>query len=193
MFSKCLDHATSVQVLCGHTPWNHRIHILQPRMVGVRVLDVVDAGQDSDPEAPIHHPMEHPHIAGPIPSQKRSERRFDLPMVILRKDRISSRARLVANHQDRHLFPGKPLFFGPPLSSLHYPRKNVSLFSMMPLSFRALRVAGKARNRFLHRKAAFVSIPHCQVFLVPPLDRSRQIISLSRCHGANSSKTSLRE
>ena len=32
----------------------------------------------------------------------------------------------------------------------------------MPLSFRGLRLAGKARNRRRHRKAAFVLIPHRQ-------------------------------
>ena len=132
MLSKCLDHATPaqvvVQVFGGH-PVKSLHPLFQPRMVSVRVLDVVDAGQDSDPLVQVHRPMgRHAHFPSRqgdgalsssvgtedrIPGQEGSEHRFDLPMVILRKDRISGRARPGANCQDRHLFPGEPLFRGP--------------------------------------------------------------------------------
>ena len=130
MLSEYLDHATPaqvvVQVLRGD-PVEASHPFLQSRMVGVRILDVVDAGQDSDPLAEIHRPMGHTHIAGRqsdgslsssvraknrIPSQKRSEDRFDLPVVVLRKNRIGGGARPVSHHQDRHLFPGEPSFGG---------------------------------------------------------------------------------
>ena len=51
MLSKCLDHATPaqivVQVFGGHSvEASHPF--FQPRVVGVRILDVEDAGQDPD-------------------------------------------------------------------------------------------------------------------------------------------------
>ena len=62
MLSKYFDHATPaqvvVQVFGGHSvEASHPF--FQPRVVGVRILDVVDAGQDSDPLVEIHRPMGH--------------------------------------------------------------------------------------------------------------------------------------
>ena len=296
MLSKCLDHATPaqvvVQILCGH-PVEPSHPFLQPRMVGVRVLDVVDARQHPDPLAEIHRPVGHPHIAGRqgdgalsssigtedrIPSQERSEHRFDLPVVVLRKDRLGSRARPVANHQDRHLFPGEPAFGGSaapfsgpsrepaPLSLVGSQEKCLVGFddaAFLP----GLEIGGQGQESMPPQKGGFCVDPappgrlpdrlplaeflqkehpailvmktrkgrvrqgtegalaspapearesgrvppwsdlgvmamrtsgggshqgdHLgyQVFLVPPLDRHLQIMSLSRCHGANSSKT----
>ena len=52
MLSKCLDHATPAQVvfqvLGGH-PMEPSYPFFQPRIMGVRILDVVDAGQNPDP------------------------------------------------------------------------------------------------------------------------------------------------
>ncbi len=48
-----------------------------------------------------------------IPGQEGFQDRFDLPMVVLRKDRLGGRARPVANHQDRNLLTGEPPFRGP--------------------------------------------------------------------------------
>ena len=132
MLSKCLDHATPaqvvVQVFGGH-PVKSLHPLFQPRMVSVRVLDVVDAGQDSDPLVQVHRPMgRHAHFpsrqgdgafSSPIraknriPSQERSQHCFDLPMVVLRKDRIGGRSRPVPDHQNENLFPGEPPFCGP--------------------------------------------------------------------------------
>ena len=93
-----------------------------------KVLDVVDAAQDSDPLAQVHHPMGHTYLpsrqcdgASPsllrakerIPGKKGAQHPFDLPMVVLRKNRIGSRARPVRDHQDGNLFPGEPSFCGP--------------------------------------------------------------------------------
>ena len=51
MLSECLDHATPaqrvVQVLGGHSV-EASSPFFQPRVVGVRILDVEDAGQDPD-------------------------------------------------------------------------------------------------------------------------------------------------
>ena len=132
MLFKCLDHATPaqvvVQILCGR-PVELSHPFLQPRMGGVRVLNVGDARQHPDSLAnEIHLPVGHAYLPGRqwggslsssvgtedrIPSPERSEHREGLSMVILRKDRISGRARPVANHQDRPLFPGEPAFGGP--------------------------------------------------------------------------------
>ena len=103
------------------TPWNRCIHILQPRLGGVRVPNVGDARQHPDSLAnEIHRPVGHAYIPGRqcdgplsssigtedrIPSPERSEQREGLSMVILRKDRISDRDRPVANHQDPFQFP----------------------------------------------------------------------------------------
>lgn len=130
MLSEYLDHATPaqivVQILRGY-PVEQSHPFLQPRMVGIRVLDVVDARQHPDPLSEIHRPIGHTHIAGRqsdgslsssvraedrIPGQERSKDRFDLPVVVLRKDRIGGGARPVSHHQDRHLLPGEPSFGG---------------------------------------------------------------------------------
>ena len=130
MLSKCLDHATpaqvGVQILCGH-PMEPSHPFLQPRMGGVPVMDAGDARQHPDSEASIPHPVGHAYLPGRqcdgalsssvgaenlIPGQERLQDRFDLPMVILRKDRIRGRTRPVPHHQDRHLFPGEPSFGG---------------------------------------------------------------------------------
>ena len=62
MLSKCLDHAMPdqvvVQVLGGHSVEPSH-PFLQPRMVGIRILDVVGACQYSDSEASIHRPVGH--------------------------------------------------------------------------------------------------------------------------------------
>ena len=67
MLSKCLDHATPtqvvVQVFGGH-PVEPSHPFLQPRMVGVRVLDVVDARQHPDSLAEIHRPVGHAYPPG---------------------------------------------------------------------------------------------------------------------------------
>ena len=136
MISKCLDHASPtqvvVQVLGGHSVESAH-PFLQPRMVGVRVLDVVDPSQHADPFAQGDRPVGHAHLSGGqgdrplsspvraedrIPGQEGSQDRFDLPVVILRKDRIGGRSRPVPHDQDRNLFPGEPPFCGPaaPLS-----------------------------------------------------------------------------
>ncbi len=105
MLSKCLDHTTPaqvvVQILGGH-PMEPSHPFLQARMVGVGILDVVDAGQHPDPLAQVDRPVGHAHLPGRqgdgalsssvgtenrIPGQERLQDRFDLPMVILRKDR----------------------------------------------------------------------------------------------------------
>ena len=130
MLSECLDHTTPaqivVQILRGY-PVEASHPFLQPRMVGIRVLDVVDAGQHPDALSEIHRPMGYPQIAGRqsdgslsssvraedrIPRQKRSEDGFDLPVVVLRKNRIEGDTRPVPHHQDRHLFPGEPSLAG---------------------------------------------------------------------------------
>ncbi len=132
MLSECLDHATPaqivVQILRGY-PVEASHPFLQPRMVGIRVLDMVDARQHPDPLSEIHRPMGHPHIAGRqsdgslsssvraedrIPGQERSEDRFDLPVVVLRKNRIGGCARPVPDDQDGNLFPREPSFGGSP-------------------------------------------------------------------------------
>ena len=131
MLSKCLDHATPAQVvvqgLCGH-PMQPSHPFLQPRMGSVRILDAGDVPQHPDPLAQIDRPVGHAHLLGRqgdgalsssvgtedrIPSPKRSEDREGLPMVILRKDRISGRTRPVPDGQDGNLFPGEPAFGGP--------------------------------------------------------------------------------
>ena len=145
MLSKCLDHATPaqivVQVFGGHSvEASHPF--FQPRVVGVRILDVVDAGQDPDPLVEIHGPMGHAHLpsrqgdgafSSPvrvkdgIPGQEGSQHRFDLPMVVLRKNRIGSRSRPVPDHQDGNLFPGEPPFCGPPAPFSGPSRESASL------------------------------------------------------------------
>ena len=131
MLPKYLDHATPaqivVQVFGGHSvEASHPF--FQPRVVGVRILDVVDAGQDPDPLVEIHGPMGHAHLTGchgdgafsspvrakdGIPGQQGSQYRFDLPMVVLRKNRIGSRSRAIPDHQNRKLLPGDPPLCGP--------------------------------------------------------------------------------
>ena len=142
MFSKCLDHAMPaqivVEVLCGH-PMEPSHPFPQPRMVGIRILDVMDSGQDSDPLGQVHRPMGSSLIAGcqgdgdlsssvgtedRIPNQERSEHREGLPIVILRKDRLGGRARPVPHHQDRHLFPGEPAFGGSAIAPFSGPSRE---------------------------------------------------------------------
>ena len=115
-----------VQILRGD-PVGASHPILQPRMIGIRLLDVVDTRQHPDPLSEIHRPMGHAPIAGRqsdgslsssvrtedrIPGHKRSEDRCDLPVVVLQKNRIGSCPRPVSHHQDRHLFPGEASFGG---------------------------------------------------------------------------------
>ena len=298
MLSKCLDHATPaqvvVQILGGH-PMEPSHPFLQARMVGVRILDMVDAGQYSDSLAQVDRPVSHAYLPGRqgdgalsssvgtenrIPGQERLQNRFDLPMVVLRKDRISGRARPVANYQDRDLLPGEPAFGGSPAPFSGPSREPAPLpligsqkpglvgfddaaflpgleiggqgqesvspqkgcFRVDPASSGRLPdrlpfvelfqeekpavLVMKTRKRRVRQRieGAFASpapesresgrVPpwsdlrvvamrtsggsshqgdHLgdQVFLVPPLDRNLEIMSLRRCHGANSSKISL--
>ena len=130
MLSECLDHATpaqrAVQIL-GGSPMEPSHPFRKPRMVGVRVPDVVDARQHPDPHSEIHRPMGPTHIAGRqsdgslsssvraedrIPGQERSEDGFDLPGSVLRKNCIGGGPRPVLDPQDGTLFPGEPSFGG---------------------------------------------------------------------------------
>ena len=131
MLSECLDHATPAQVVVqvfGSHPVEPSHPFFQSRMIGVRVLDVVDAGQDPDPLTDIHRPVGHAHLPGRqgdgslstpvrakdgIPGQQGFQYRFDLPMVVLRKNRIGSRSRAIPDHQNRKLLPGDPPLCGP--------------------------------------------------------------------------------
>ena len=136
MLSKCFDHATPAQmvvkVFCGH-PVEPSHSLFQPRMEGVRILDMVDAGDDSDPLVQIHRPMGHLHLpsrqgdrAFPspvrakdhIPSQEGSPHGFDLPMGVLSDE---SRRKSIPNdpgpQEPEHalgrtpvLLPGHPVF-----------------------------------------------------------------------------------
>jgi len=128
MVSKGLDHAMPAQIVIqvfGH-PVESSHSLFQPRMVGVRVLDVVDTGQNADPLTQVDCPMGHTHLpsrhgggafSSPvrakdgIPGQQGFQHRFDLTTVILWKGRIGGRARPVPDHQDGNLFLGEPPFF----------------------------------------------------------------------------------
>ena len=65
MLSECFDDAPPAQVVLqvfrGH-PMEPSHPFFQPRMVSVRVLDVVDPSQYSESLAKIHRPMGHAHI-----------------------------------------------------------------------------------------------------------------------------------
>ena len=102
MLSKCLDHATPaqrvVQVLGGHSV-EASSPFFQPQLVGVLILDAVDAGQNLDPFVEIHGPMGHAHV--------------HFPMVFLWKNRIGSRSRATQDHQNRNLLPGELPLCGP--------------------------------------------------------------------------------
>ena len=145
MLSECLDHATPAQIVVqvfGRHPVESSHPLFQPRMVSVRVLDMVDPGQDSDPVSEVHRPMGHPHLpsrqgdgtfSSPvraqdrIPGQERFQDSFNLPVVVLGKNRIGGGARPVPDHQDGNLFPGKPPFLS---SAAPFPgpsRESVSL------------------------------------------------------------------
>ena len=68
MLSNCLDHVTPAQIVVqvsrGHTMNMKSSNLfLQPRMVGVRVLNVVDARQHPDPLAQIDRPVDHTPIS----------------------------------------------------------------------------------------------------------------------------------
>ena len=131
MLSECLDHATPAQIVVqvfGRHPVESSHPLFQPRMVGIRVLDMVDTAQNSDPLAQVHRPMGHAPLPSRhsdrafsssiraqdrIPGQKGFQHREGLPVVILREDRIGGRARPVPDHQDGNLFPGEPPFLSP--------------------------------------------------------------------------------
>ena len=131
MLSKCFDHAAPAQVVVqvfGGDSMKPSHPLFQPRMVGVRILDVVDAGQNSDPLVEIQGPMAHAYLTGcqgdrafsspvrakdRIPGQEGLQYRFDLPMVVLRKNRVGSRSRAIPDHQNRNLLPGEPPLCGP--------------------------------------------------------------------------------
>ena len=138
MLSQCLDHASPaqvvVQILRGH-PVEPSHPFLQPRMGGIRVLDMGDTVQHTNSLAQVDRLVSHPHFAGRqcdgflsssigtedrIPGQETSEHREGLPMVLLRKDCLGDRARPCPSHQDRPLFPGEPAFGDPaaPFSGL---------------------------------------------------------------------------
>ena len=131
MLSECLDHATPAQVMIqvfGGHPVESSHPFFQSRVVGVRVLDVVDASQDADSLVQVHRPMGHAHLpscegdrAFPspvrakyrIPGQEGLKHRFDLPMVVLRKNRVGRRSRAIPGHQNRNLLLGEPPLCGP--------------------------------------------------------------------------------
>ena len=131
MLSKCFDHAAPSQVVIqvfGGDSVKSSHPFFQSRMIGVRVLDVVNACQDSDPLVEIHRPMDHAYLTGcqgdrafsspvrakdRIPGQEGLQYRFDLPMVVLRKNRVGSRSRAIPDHQNRNLLPGEPPLCGP--------------------------------------------------------------------------------
>ena len=298
MLSECLDHATPAQIVVqvfGRHPVESSHPLFQPRMVSVRVLNVVNPGQDPDPLAQVHHPMGHAYLPSRqgdrtfpspvraqdrIPSQKGFQHRFDLPMVVLGKNRIGGRTRPVSDHQDGNLFPGEPSFLSPtaPFSGPSREPAPLSLVGSQKPSFVGfddaaflsgfqtggqgpkpvspqkgrLRVdpapLGRLPDRF--PLAEFLQVKHPpifvvqsregrvrqgiegamaspapearepgglsprpdlrmvamgtgrgsshqgsdlvnQVFFVSPFDRNFQIVSLSRCHGRNSAKTSV--
>ena len=73
-------------------------------MVGVRILEVVGTGQHPDPLTQVDRPMDHAYLPGRqvdgtlsssvgtencIRGQERLQNRFDLPVVVHRKNRIS--------------------------------------------------------------------------------------------------------
>ena len=90
----------------------------------------------------------------------------------LRKNRIGSRSRSVPDHQDGNLFPGEPPFCGPPThfsgpscESASLPlvgSQEQCLIGFDNLAFLPGFQTGKAKNRCLHNKRAFVLIPHRQ-------------------------------
>ena len=114
----------------------------QERMVGVYILDVVNASQHPDPFAQVDCTVGYAHLSGRqgkgafssavgaenrILGQKGFQDSLDRKVVVLGKDRIGCGSRAVPNHQDRNLFTGKPSFGSVTAPVSGFPGEIVSL------------------------------------------------------------------
>ena len=121
MYFKSLDHASPAQVMVqvfGSPPMEPSHPFLDPRMVGVYVLDLGDFGKEFDPLSEIYRPMGHASVAlslnndgslsSPVgtddrfPCSARSKDREALPVCLLAKNRIGGgRPHLILRLENR--------------------------------------------------------------------------------------------
>ena len=147
--AKPLQHTSPAEVvpqILGRHSMESEHPPLQPRVVGIRVLDVKNSHQNPDPLVQVDGPVGNAKLPGrqgqsPFPSPVGDEDRvpvhegtqhgFNGLMVARRKDRLRGGSRAVADHQHRNLFPGQSPLRGPSSPFSRKPRKR-------PLSFEGL-------------------------------------------------------
>ena len=173
MIAECLDHTSPAQIVVqifGRHSMEPSHPSFQPRMVGVCVLDVVDAGQNPDSLADIHRSMGHTHFPGrqgdgALPSAVGTEHPAIFVMKF-RKGRVRQGTK------------------GALASLASVPGKSGRLSPWADPRMVAMGTSGGGSHQRSHLGY--------QVLLVPSLDRNLHIVSLNGCHGREISQTSLK-